>query len=52
MAEVKELLKNAVVNTKFVEEEFVIDVKLVNNDKEYRMIIDSRCTLDSPSSLT
>ena len=42
MTEVKELLKNAIaVNTKFVEEEFVIDVKLVNNDKEFRMIIDS-----------
>ena len=42
ITELKDVVKNLVaVNTKFVEEEFVIDIKLVNNDKEYRMIIDS-----------
>ena len=39
---VEDKLTNLVaVSTKYVEEEFVIDVKLVNNDKEFRMIIDS-----------
>ena len=38
----EEMMKNLIaVSTKYVEEEFVIDVKLVENYEEFMMIIDS-----------
>ena len=39
--EVKEILKNKLISTQFVEEEIVIDVKYVNKGEERMMSIDN-----------
>ena len=39
--EIKEMLKNKLMSTQFVEEEFVIDFKYVNAGAERMMLIDS-----------
>ena len=39
--EVKEILKNKLISTLFVEEEIVIDVKYVNEGQERMMLIDN-----------
>ena len=39
--EIKEILKNKLISTQFVEEEIVIDVKYVNEGQERMMLIDN-----------
>ena len=39
--EIKDILKNKLISTQFVEEEIVIDVKYVNEGQERMMLIDS-----------
>ena len=36
----KDILKNELINTQFVEEEIVIDVKFVNNGSDRSILID------------
>ena len=38
---IKEILKNKLISTQFVEEEIVIDVKYVNEGQERLMLIDN-----------
>ena len=45
--EIKEMLKNKLVDTQFVEEEFIIDVKYVNTGAKKMILIDS----DAPKSI-
>ena len=39
--EMKEILKNKLISTQFVEEEIVIDVKYVNDGTDRMMLIDN-----------
>ena len=39
--EIKDILKNKLINTQFVEEEIVIDIKYVNGRAERMMLIGS-----------
>ena len=41
MKEIKDILKNKLINTQFVEEEIVIDVKCVNDGTDRMMLIDN-----------
>ena len=41
MKEIKDILKNKLINTQFVEEEIVIDVKYVNDGTDRMMLIDN-----------
>ena len=45
---VLEMMKKKMVNTQFVEEEIIIDVKYVEKNVDNRMIIDSGAVLQLP----
>ena len=50
MKNMEELMKNIPINTKFVEEEIVVDVKYVEKDMKSMMVIDSGAPVSLVSS--